>query len=118
MSADELRGVSPHNPASDVFGKARRSLKVVPVKPYTPRKTPFSITFIAYTGNVLCAIGVGLIALSAAIFFQGEAFKAAGSAATGFGMIWFGAFNIMCCHVAKSQLRSDDMLAHKLSHGE
>lgn len=118
MSADELRGVSPHNPASDVFGKARRSLKVVPVKPYIPRKTPFSITFIGFIGKFLCGAGAGFIATSAVMFYEGEAVRAAIGAATGFAMIWFGAFNIMCCHIAKSQLRIDDMTAHKLSHGE
>jgi hypothetical protein len=118
MSADELRGVSPHNAPSDVFGKARRSWKAKHVPTYIPRKTPFSITFIGFIGNVLIAVGILAMVFGGLTFYQGEGFRAGMVACSGFVTVIAGALLVAHVHVAKAQLRTADMLAHKLSHGE
>lgn len=118
MSADELRGVSPHAPTGNVFGVNRKAWKAKPVPIYTPRKTPFSITFFGFIGHVLIGIGIVALALSAAMVKSGEGFNATVACITGISMMVTGPVYIVVWHVAKAVMRIDDMLAHKLSHRE
>jgi hypothetical protein len=115
MTTNELRGTSPHNAASDIFGKARRSLKAVPVKQFTPKRLPLSVRWLEAFGLLWTIIGIFVIASGLGLAGERPASSILAFivAVAGLIMILTGPMFCAAYHVAKAVLHIRDMTAHR-----
>lgn len=120
MTTDELRGISPHTTDSTVtpFGSRRSFWKAEHGRSYIPRKAPLSVRFVGFLGYFITMLSVVCAAVAVAYLLNGNPLNAAICAVGGVIMILVGPCYLTAYHVARSNLRVDDMIAHKLSHGE
>lgn len=117
MTTDELRDTSPHNPPSDVFGKARRSLKAVPVKPYAPKRLPVSVRCIAGLGMLCIALGIINLVMAPLLWNTGGAmgFYAITTLIAGLSGLIAGIWHFAVYHIAKAVIENRDINAYKSS---